>query len=93
MSPTVDPSGDFDGDDEPFEGYEPEYHPEADDPGVFWCPKCGAEMYGDSSRCPKCEEFVTPGARPSTPTPWWIWAFIGVLALALVGGVIASALH
>ena len=90
MSPTVDSSDGFDEDDESFENYEPEYHPEADDPGVFWCPKCGAEMYGDSSRCPKCGDYVKPGAKPSTPTPWWVWAGIIIIGVALLGGLLAA---
>ena len=89
----TDSGGEFEDEEDAFESYEPEYHPEADDPGVFWCPKCGAEMYGDAGRCSKCGDFVKPGARPSTPTPWWIWAFIVLMGLALLGGLVASALH
>jgi len=90
----TDSEGEFEEGDPSFEGYEPEYDPEADDPGVFWCPKCGAEMYGDSTRCPKCGDFVKPGARPSTKTPWWIWAGAVVIGLTLLcGWVAASLLH
>ena len=48
---TFESEGDYEEDGDSFESYEAEYHPEADDPGVFWCPKCGAEMFGDSTRC------------------------------------------
>ena len=88
MAPLME---DSDGDeDDSFESYEPEVHPEADDPGIFWCPKCGSEMYGDSSRCARCGDYVTPGARPRTPTPWWIWAGIALVVAALLGGLLAA---
>lgn len=76
--------GDFD------EGDESEYNPEADDAGVFWCPHCGASMYGDSTRCPKCGDDVTPGARPAASTPWWIWMGVVLLGLTLLGGLAAA---
>ncbi len=93
MKGTLDSEGDFEDDEESFESTEPEYHPEADDPGIFWCPKCGVEMYGDATRCPKCGDFVTPGVRPSTRTPWWIWAGLLLVGLTLLGGLLASFLH
>ena len=79
-------------DDEDFEDDgEAEYHPEADDPGIFWCPSCGSEMYGDSTRCPKCGDYVTPGSRPSSGAmPWWMWAIMILVGLALVAGLAAS---
>ena len=76
---------DSDGEDE-FEGHEAEYHPEADEAGEFWCPECGAVMYADSELCPKCNQYVTPGARPSGPLPRWIWLFgLVLLGLAVAG--------
>jgi hypothetical protein len=90
---TLDSEGEFGEEDDSFEGYEPEYHPEEDDPGVFWCPKCGAEMYGDSTRCPKCGDFVTPGARPSGSAPWWIWAGAIAIGITLLAGLIAAILR
>jgi hypothetical protein len=65
---------------------EPEYHPEADDAGELWCPKCGAVMYAGADLCPKCNEYVTPGARPSAPMPLWMWVIgVGLLLLVLAG--------
>ncbi len=90
MKETWGAEGEFENDDESLESYEPEYHPEADDPGVFWCPKCGAEMYADSTRCPKCGEYVRPGARPRSSTPWWIWVGLILIALVLLGGLLAG---
>lgn len=58
-----------------------------DDAGILWCPNCGAEMYGDSTRCAACGDYVTPGARPSKP--WWIWAgLIAIVAAILLGGLL-----
>jgi len=79
------------GDDDFEDDGEPEYHPEADDPGVFWCPHCGSEMYGDSTRCPKCGDYVTPGHHPGPGSmPWWMWAIMIFIALALMAGLFAS---
>lgn len=90
MAPIVDSDGDVDDEDDSFDSLPPDYPSEADDAGVFWCPKCGVEMYGDASRCPSCGDYVTPGARPSTSTPWWIWAGILLISLALLGGLLAA---
>jgi len=93
MKETLDSEGDSEDDEDPFESSGSEYSPEADDPGVFWCPNCGGGMFGDATRCPTCGDFVTPGARPSTPTPWWIWVVGGLIALAFLAGLAASALR
>lgn len=58
-----------------------------DDAGVFWCPKCGSEMYGDSTRCPSCGDDVTPGTRPM---PLWMWIAVIVVGLAMLAGLVAS---
>jgi hypothetical protein len=78
------------GDDDEFEGGEPEYHPEADDPGVFWCPHCGSEMYGDSMRCPKCGDYVTPGRLPSGSMPWWMWLLLILVGIGMLAGIVSS---
>ena len=81
-------------DGEEFDDYEAEYHPEADDAGELWCPKCGAVMYAGADLCPKCNQYVTPGARPSAPMPVWMWAIgVGIIVLViagLVGALIAA---
>jgi hypothetical protein len=64
--------------------------PEADDAGVFWCPNCGGEMYGDSTRCPACGDYVSPGARPSSRMPRWIRAGLVLVGLTLVAGLVVS---
>ncbi|MBI3856999.1 MAG: hypothetical protein HY293_15030 [Planctomycetes bacterium] len=83
MKHTIDSEGDGD-----FDDGVPEYHPEADDAGVFRCPNCHAEMYGDSPRCPSCGDYVTPGARASLP--WWIWIALILVGLGLVVGIARS---
>jgi hypothetical protein len=93
MPRTTESEGDFEEDGDSFESEDFEYHPESDDPGVFWCPKCGAEMYGDASLCPKCGNYGKPGLRPSTETPWWIWAGLVLIALTMLGGLVASVLR
>jgi predicted RNA-binding Zn-ribbon protein involved in translation (DUF1610 family) len=80
-------TGESEGEDEE----ETEYRPESDDAGVFWCPRCGSEMYGDAVRCPTCGDYVTPGHRhASEAMPWWIWVIVIVVALAMLAGVVAS---
>ena len=70
---------------------ESDFRAESGDAGVFWCPHCGSEMYGDADRCPSCGDYVTPGHRhASQPMPWWIWVIVGLVALAMLAGLIAS---
>ena len=88
---SFDSDDEFDGDDDYSDSGEAGYHPEADDAGVFWCPACGAEIYGDSPRCSKCGEYVTPGARGASGKPWWVWAGLLAIALGLAGAFIAAA--
>ena len=86
MPRTESQSDDDDFDESPeFEGYEPEYHAEAEDAGEFWCPKCSALMYADATRCPSCGDYVTPGAKPVRGHPWWIWLGVVLLVLAAIG--------
>ncbi|HVE42000.1 MAG TPA: hypothetical protein VNM14_19045 [Planctomycetota bacterium] len=88
---TFESNDEFDEDDDYTDSEEPEYHAEADDPGVFWCPACGAEMYGDSTRCPKCGDYVTPGARGASGRPWWIWIGLIAIGLGLIAAFVAAA--
>ena len=75
--------------DDDFE--ETEYAPEAEDAGELPCPKCGAAMYGDAVRCPICGTYVTPGAKPSSGHPWWIWLGVALLVAATLGMGLALA--
>jgi len=78
-----------DGDDDGFE--DDEYRPEAEDAGILWCPQCGSEMYGDATRCPSCGDYVTPGHHSSPGSmPWWMWAIVILVGLALLAGMFAS---
>ena len=88
---TSEADDEFEEDDDYGESDASEYHPEADDPGVFWCPSCGAEMYGDSTRCPKCGDYVTPGARRASGKSWWIWAGLIAIGLGLLAAFVAAA--
>jgi predicted nucleic acid-binding Zn ribbon protein len=90
---TTESEGDFEEEDDYSAPEDFEYHPVADDPGVFWCPKCGAEMYGDASLCSKCGDYVKPGARPRAAAPWWIWVGLVLIVLLMLGGLVASILR
>jgi hypothetical protein len=76
------------GDDDDFE--DDEDRPEADDAGILWCPQCGSEMYGDATRCPSCGDYVTPGHSSPGSMPWWMWAIVILVGLALLAGMFAS---
>jgi len=93
MKGTLESEGEFADDEEPSDVDLPDYAPEADDPGVFWCPSCGSEMFGDVGRCPTCGDYVTPGARPSSHTPGWVWAGLVLIGLAMLAGLIAAVLR
>ncbi len=93
MPRTTESEGDFEEEDDDASAGDFEYHPEADDPGVFWCPKCSAEMYGDSNLCASCDNYVKPGLKPSTPTPWWIWAGAGIIILLMLAGLVSAMLQ
>jgi hypothetical protein len=56
--------------------------------GELWCPECGAVMYADAVRCPKCGNYVTPGARPTSGLPLWIWAGLVLIVLAILAGAL-----
>ncbi len=74
-----------------FDSDEEEYSSEADDAGLFWCPACGAGMYGDSTRCPTCGDYVTPGARSASGRPGWIWVGLIAIGLGLIAAFVAAA--
>jgi hypothetical protein len=69
---------------------EPGYHPGGDEAGELWCPKCGAVMYADSELCPRCNQFVTPGARRQGPMPKWLWVTGVVLLFLAVAGIVST---
>ena len=43
-----------------------------DDDGLMPCPYCGAAIYEDSPRCPKCENYLSDAERTTTMQPRWI---------------------
>lgn len=84
------PESEDDDEEEDYSG-EPEYSPESGDEGTFKCPSCSAEIYGGSSRCPTCGDYVTPGARSTSASlPRWMWVAVVVVILALIAGAIRS---
>lgn len=44
----------------------------ADDDDLLPCPHCGAAIYEQSEKCPKCGEYVDPDAADRGSKPIWI---------------------
>ena len=52
------------------------------------CPNCGAEIYHDADRCPRCGQYVVPGrgsggGGKSLPL-WWILLILAAAALLVL---------
>lgn len=45
------------------------------------CPECGAEVYEDADRCPKCGNYIIPGRRRRGTAGWIRWTALGLVAL------------
>jgi predicted RNA-binding Zn-ribbon protein involved in translation (DUF1610 family) len=84
------PESEYDDEEEDYSGAG-EYSPESQDAGTFKCPKCSAEIYGDSPRCPSCGDYVTPGNRSTAAAlPRWVWIVAVLVILALIAGALRS---
>ena len=64
-----------------------------DDSGIAPCPHCGADMYEDAIRCPKCGDYVTPGAQSKSRLPAWIWVGLVLVGLGMLGGFVMMVLY
>jgi DNA-directed RNA polymerase subunit RPC12/RpoP len=82
--------------DEDGEGFEDlEYDQDDTDQAV--CPHCGAEVYDDADRCPKCGQNIVGGSDPGGPRPasgparhgespvatWPTWVIVTAIVLAI----------
>jgi uncharacterized paraquat-inducible protein A len=47
------------------------------------CRKCGAEVYEDAEKCPRCGEYITAGSQLWSNRSWW-WVLLGALGIAAV---------
>ena len=67
-------SDDFEADDFDEDDFDDEADEGADedDDGLMPCPYCGAAIYEDSPRCPKCENYLSDAERTTTLQPRWI---------------------
>jgi predicted nucleic acid-binding Zn ribbon protein len=45
-----------------------------DEDATLPCPACGAEIYDDAERCPKCGHYLSREDQPRAKTPTWIIA-------------------
>ena len=51
-----------------------------DDSPVVPCPECGADVYEDAERCPRCGQYITPRTAGGGKT--WLWAILIALLVA-----------
>ena len=64
----------------------PDPQPDADEEATWPCPSCGASIHADAARCPRCGDYVTPGAGPhSRAWPWWMWLGLVLAAVVALG--------
>ena len=52
----------------------------SDDDDLLPCPHCGAAIYEQSEKCPKCGEYVDPDAQHRKP----LWIVLTLLVLIAV---------
>ena len=57
---------------------------EDDDVDTMPCPYCGAAIYDDAVRCPKCDQYLSDEDRTTTNQPRWIIVTALVVLVALV---------
>jgi predicted nucleic acid-binding Zn ribbon protein len=84
--PRRDPDDEFDDDFDDHDDAAWEDDPaddDLDDADTLPCPYCGAAIYDDAVRCPKCESYLSDEERTTTNRPRWIVATALVL-LALL---------
>jgi uncharacterized paraquat-inducible protein A len=55
-----------------------------DDDDTAVCPYCGASIYDDAVRCPRCENYLSREDAPSRQS-WWI-VLTAILCVLLVLG-------
>jgi hypothetical protein len=48
------------------------------------CPHCRSEIYEDSQRCPKCDNYITPSISPWNNKPFVWRLFMVTIVLVLV---------
>lgn len=56
----------------------------ADGDDLMPCPYCGAAIYDDSLRCPKCENYLSDAERTTTLQPRWILVTAVVLLVVFL---------
>jgi predicted nucleic acid-binding Zn ribbon protein len=74
--------------------YDDEDEPDWDEPGdesaeTIDCPHCGAALYEDSERCPRCERYLSSEELPTRRQhPWWILIAALVCLLIVLAWII-----
>jgi uncharacterized paraquat-inducible protein A len=56
-----------------------------DESGTESCPNCGAAVYEDAPRCPKCGQYII---RETRGTKWSLWVVLALLAAGAVAALV-----
>ena len=48
------------------------------------CPYCGAAIYDDAVRCPKCDQYLSDEERTTTNQPRWVIVTAAILLAGLL---------
>ncbi len=62
--------------------------PDDDDDDTDACPYCGAAIYGDAVRCPRCGNYLSREDAPSRQ-PLWIVLTAVVCLLVVLGWILS----
>jgi predicted nucleic acid-binding Zn ribbon protein len=63
------------------------FHDDDEDDTTDTCPYCGAAIYDDAVRCPRCENYLSREDAPSRH-PWWIVVTAIVCVLLVLGWIL-----
>jgi len=62
-----------------------------DESDTVRCAECGADVYEDADRCPRCGRYLTPDVHPWSGRPLW-WILLGLLGTVAVIWLLAHGL-
>ena len=58
---------------------------DTNDDGLAECPHCGAAIYDDSEKCPRCGEWINGAAVPGSRSKYTL---VKIVAVVLIGWIL-----